>query len=128
MNEKQEYIRNVMLKAMAVKLCTNQKEFAEIVGVSRSGLSSAMNGDQKNLTDSLVRKIRAFAIEHGLEESSATAAPTDGFWVPDAFRLTMENMSETIRIQAQLLAQYQGVAPFGAIGLNTPKNFQIKNK
>ena len=61
MDEKQEHIRNVMLKAMAARLCTNQKEFAEIVGISRSGLSSAMNGDQKNLTDSLVRKIRAFA-------------------------------------------------------------------
>ena len=34
MNEKQEYIRNVMPKAMAAKLCTNQKEFEEIVGVS----------------------------------------------------------------------------------------------
>ena len=33
-DEKQEYIRNVMPKAMAAKLCTNQKDFAEIVGVS----------------------------------------------------------------------------------------------
>ena len=33
MDEKQEHIRNVMLKVMASKLCTNQKEFAEIVGV-----------------------------------------------------------------------------------------------
>lgn len=127
MNEKQEYIRNVMLKAMAAKLCTNQKEFAEIVGVSRSGLSSAMNGDQKNLTDSLVRKIRAFALEHGLEDSSTTAAPTDGFWVPEAFRQTMENMSETIRIQAQLLAQYQGTGVVG-LGLYAPKNFPADRK
>ena len=62
-----------MLKAMAARFCTNQKEFAEIVGISRSGLSSAMNGDQKNLTDSLVRKIRAFApLDHGLEENAPT--------------------------------------------------------
>lgn len=34
MDEKQKYMRNIMPKAMAAKLCTNQKEFAEIVGVS----------------------------------------------------------------------------------------------
>lgn len=127
MNDKKEYIRNVMLKAMAAGLCSKQFEFAQILGVSRSGLSAALNGDEKNLTDSLVRKIRAFALEHGLEESSTTAAPTDGFWVPEAFRQTMENMSETIRIQAQLLAQYQGTGVVG-LGLHAPKNFRVDGK
>lgn len=31
-----------------------------------------MNGDHKNLTDSRVKKIRAFALEHGLEENAPT--------------------------------------------------------
>ena len=35
MDEKQEYICNVMPKTMAAKLCTNQKEFAEIEGISK---------------------------------------------------------------------------------------------
>lgn len=128
MNDKKEYIRNVMLKAMAAGLCSKQFEFAQILGVSRSGLSAALNGDEKNLTDSLVRKVRSFAIEHGLEETP-TAVPQseNGFWVPEAFRQTMENMSETIRIQAQLLAQYQGTGVVG-LGLHAPKNFRADGK
>lgn len=95
--------------------------------MSRSGLSAALNGYEKNLTDSLVRKVRSFAIEHGLEETPAAAPAENGFWVPEAFRQTMENMSETIRIQAQLLAQYQGTGVVG-LGLHAPKNFRADGK
>ena len=74
MNDKKEYIRNVMLKAMAAGLCSKQFEFAQILGVSRSGLSAALNGDEKNLTDSLIRKVKAFAREHGLEGGAPAPA------------------------------------------------------
>lgn len=58
---------------MITGLCTQKREFAELLQVNRSGLSSTMNGDKKNLTDSLIRKVKAFAIQHGLEGNAPTA-------------------------------------------------------
>ena len=134
MNEKQTYIYEIYLKAMNAGLCKQKREFAELLGVNRAGLSSAMNGDEKNLTDSLLRKVRSFAIEYGLEDNpnagtgaapvqEQPAAPTQGrgFYVPEEFRQTMENMSETIRIQAQLLAQQMQGAAFMGGAIYTPQ-------
>lgn len=133
MEDKKEYLNRIYHQAVIAGLCSNKKEFAEIMEVNKSGLSSAMNGNEKNLTDRLVRKVRKFAVAHGLEDGAGTkpapaqeqpAAPTQGrgFYVPEEFRQTMENMSETIRIQAQLLAQQMQGAAFMGGAIYTPKN------
>ena len=60
-----------------------------------------------------MKKVRRFAVAHGLEEGEPQPAPKTspaqaaGFWVPEEFRKTMENMTETIRIQAQVIADLQ---------------------
>lgn len=43
--------------ALASGIVKNKKEFANYVGVDRSGLSAAMNGNEKYLTDSLIAKV-----------------------------------------------------------------------
>lgn len=102
MNEKQEFIQRIMSLAKAEGLCRTQKEFAELLGVDKTGLSSAMNGNPRALTDSLVKKVQAFAVIHGLD-SAKQAAKTETIEVPAGFRETLENLSSVLASQARLL-------------------------
>lgn len=44
-------------KALSMGKVHNKKEFAELVGISRTSMSSAFNGDERYLTDSLISKV-----------------------------------------------------------------------
>lgn len=59
--EKQDYLQSIFSLAKSRGKCHTQKEFAALLGVNDKGLSSAMNGNPKFLTDSLVAKVRAWA-------------------------------------------------------------------
>lgn len=74
METKKDYLNRIYHLAVIAGLCTQKREFAELLEVNRSGLSSAMSGDEKNLTDSLIRKVKAFAREHGLEGGAPAPA------------------------------------------------------
>ena len=112
MNDKKDYISRVYLAAKMRGICTTQAEMAALLDVDRSTLSQAING---KYTDRFFRRVERFAQERGLVdqpegEKPAVVAETgrpDGFWVPEEFRKTMENMTETIRIQAQVIADLQ---------------------
>ena len=75
MEEKQDYLKRVMSLATLRGMCRTQKEFAAILNVNEKGLSAAMNGNPRFLTDNLVSKVRAFSKENNLE-SDAPAEPT----------------------------------------------------
>lgn len=66
-NERQEYLRKIYFAALSAGLCSTQKEFAELLEIDRTGLSSAMNGSERNLTNSLIKKVRMFAEVNGLD-------------------------------------------------------------
>lgn len=65
--ERTDYLSRIYHLACSRGLCTMQKEFAELLGVSRAGLSAAMNGDPRNCTPSLIRKVQDWAQLNGLE-------------------------------------------------------------
>lgn len=44
-------------KALSMGKVHNKKEFSELVGISRTSMSSAFNGDERYLTDSLISKV-----------------------------------------------------------------------
>ena len=48
-------------------MCKSQREFATILGVNEKAFSSALNGNERYLTDNLVTKVRIFAKENGLD-------------------------------------------------------------
>lgn len=134
METKQEYIRRIYLSARLANLCGKQKDFADKVGVSRSAMSAALNGVEAYLSDNLVAKVRLFAKDNGLEEtkaaqdqSAARPAQGTGVFIPEETRAMFDNMAETIRIQAQMLAQFQGGALFGAAAF-APKNYRTDGK
>lgn len=58
-DEKITLLNDAYDKAVKAGIVGSRKEFAELAGISRSGLSSAMNGDPKYLTDSLLAKAMA---------------------------------------------------------------------
>ena len=77
MEKKTEYLKRIYNLAVLRGLCVTKKEFASLLGVNDKGLSSAMNGDPKNLTDSLVKKVQLFASANGLDRmDDAEQGPT----------------------------------------------------
>lgn len=69
-NEKLDIIDKAYKSLVGNGTIKNKKEFAEFLGIDRSGLSAAMNGNEKYLTDSLVSKvIAAFAANPNINVS-----------------------------------------------------------
>lgn len=62
--DKKERLNFIFEQTRAAGLAKTQKDFAALLEVNRTGLSAAMNGDEKNLTDSLVKKANKFYEEH----------------------------------------------------------------
>lgn len=99
MMDKAGYIKSIFYLAAMRGLCKTQTDFANLLGVDRGGLCSAMNGSEKNLTDSLIKKVEQFAKDYRLEEDEDI--PTDE-QQGDLVKV-MHNLSETIRLQAQAI-------------------------
>lgn len=123
--DKQEYLRRVFFLAEGAELCKTQKQFAELLEVDRTGLSSAMNGNEKYLTDSLIRKVRSWARENGLEGDAPQKPKEPDIVIPAATAKMYENLTETIRLQAEMLSRMQA-GTFVAGGY-APKNSRIEN-
>jgi phage repressor protein C with HTH and peptisase S24 domain len=69
LEEKKEYLKTVYNLAVLRGLCGTQKEFAQLLGIDKSGLSMAMNGSERHLTPSLIGKVEMFATANGLDDS-----------------------------------------------------------
>lgn len=71
MTQEQDYINQVYRLAFEKGICSTKTEFAKQLGVVRSGLSMAMNGDEKYLTDSLTFKVMKYAEKNGLMKNDS---------------------------------------------------------
>lgn len=105
LEEKTATINKVMQSAMGAGMCRTVKQFAELLGVNKAGLSSALNGDPKNCTDSLVRKVQTWAAANGLNGEPAPQKAQPSVTIPGETIRFFENLSETIRSQQQTIAQ-----------------------
>lgn len=103
MEEKQEFLRRVFHAAQLRGLCRTQKEFAALVGADKSAISSAMNGNERFLTDSLVFKVRLFADREGLETDGQAPKKRETMEIPVDFKQMLDNMSEVLASQSRLL-------------------------
>ena len=82
METKTDYIKRIYNLAALRGLCETKKEFAGLLEVNDKGLSAAMNGNERHLTDSLLKKVRAFSMQNGLDGPEETAAvPSDSILV-----------------------------------------------
>lgn len=69
MENEREYLVRVYNTAVLRGLCKTQKEFAQLLGVDKSGISMAMNGSEKHLTSRLVGKVKLFATANGIDDN-----------------------------------------------------------
>lgn len=76
--DNKDYVNSIYRAACYKGICSSVTEFAEKLDTNRSGVSSALNGKEKYLTKSFIRKVRAFAMEYGLDGNQVeTAKPQD---------------------------------------------------
>ena len=68
METKQEYLNRIYRTASLRGMCKSQRDFASLLGVNEKAFSSALNGNEKYLTNNLVAKVRLFAKENELEQ------------------------------------------------------------
>ena len=82
--------------------CRTRKEFAERMGVSYHGLVSAMNGDTRAYTQSLVSKAERL-LNAGTQEPTQPSGPADVV-VPGATVQMFRDMAATSRSQQETIA------------------------
>lgn len=112
METKKDYVNRIFREAMVRGLCSKQKEFAALLGMDPSTVSNALKGNEKYLTDSIVRRVRAWeeqVLGKKTEDKPEAPAQPD-IVIPAATATLYNNMSETIRIQAEIIARLQGSA------------------
>ena len=130
MELKDNYILNLYNEARVLGLCKTQKEFADLLGMNPSTLSNAIQGKDGYLTDSILRRIQAW--ENQVLEPKRSGRPKEperpDIIIPAATADLYNNMSETIRIQAELIARLQTGMAAAMPGAYAPKNFQTDGK
>ena len=139
--EKKDYLHRVFRAAVGAGICGSVKDFADALGVNRSGLSSAMNGSEKALTNSLVKKVRDWSVSNGLGEDTPTRTPAPPVTIPGETMRLFETMAETARSQqetikeqnatiSQLVNAITSGAGISALAgsMYAPKNFQTDGK
>ena len=110
--ERKEYVLRIYGLACAAGLCKSRKEFADLLEINYTTLSSAMNGAERMLTESLVGRVRKFSRQNCLdgEQPDPKFPPAQGgVWIPTETAQLYNNMSETIRIQAEIIARFQAM-------------------
>ena len=124
MEDPKDYINRIFYLAASAGIVRQKQEFAEALEIDRSGLSAAMNGNEKYLTASLVKKVRRFAVAHGLEEGEPQTATRAKVAEEDWKQQLIESQQRTIESQQrtiEALTQMQvGTAYMG--GVFAPKN------
>lgn len=73
--DKREKLQSIFDSLRSSGIVTNKKQFAEALGVNYTGIISALNGEAKYLTDSLLAKAAALLENKGVER------PTDSLLV-----------------------------------------------
>ena len=129
MEDKKEYITRIYNEARLRGLCHTQGEFAQLLGMNQSTISNALKGDEKYLTVNFIRRVKAWASQMLTDERKETAqtAPAPDITIPAATATLYNNMSETIRLQAEIIARLQGgIATSVQAGVYAPKNYRIE--
>lgn len=109
---KSDFVNRIYSLARAKGLCKTQNEFAELLGMNKSTISSAINGGERSLTDNLIKRITIWAKQVGIEDDSLHAPAEDAANSATAklyenLSESVRQMSETIRIQSETIKMQQ---------------------
>lgn len=128
METKKDYINRIYNLARMRGLCRNQKEFSELLAMNQSTISKALLGDERYITENFLRRVRIWVEQMGLEVEESKQEKKPDIIIPAATADLYNNMSETIRIQAELIARLQTGMAAAMPGAYAPKNFQTDGK
>ena len=115
MQEKKDKITRIFNEARLHGLCHNQREFAELLDVSAGTVSSALNGSERALTDSLVRKVERWAKDNLPHQQSEPRRPD--LTIPAATVELYTAMAKSIDRLTALVERLQATQP-AATGYN----------
>lgn len=103
----------------------NLNEFAELVGMSRPGLSAARNGNEKYLTDSLINRVRIAVYGSAEQTTQEPAKPAEapGIFLPGStlklyeaivesnkeLSSTVKTQQDTIKLLVEIIREDNGI-------------------
>lgn len=131
MDNKKDYIKSLYDEARSRGLCFTQKEFAALLGINQSTLSSVLKGDEKYLTDNLIRRIKAWERQVLQREPAAQAQAQPArpdIVIPAATMDLYTSMAKSIDRLTALVERLQpGASAFTSLGNQAPKNYRIED-
>ena len=130
MNEKKEILERIFASARLHGKCKTQKEFAELVGVHPSTISMAFKGNEKYLTDKLIRMVTQWARLEGVEGEKAPQPKDDrpDIVIPAATMDLYTSMAKSIdRLTALVERMQPGSSAFSG-AYTAPKNYPADRK
>jgi transcriptional regulator with XRE-family HTH domain len=131
METRKEYLERVFYDARLLGLCKTQKEFAELLGMNPSTISNALKGEDRYLTDSIIRRVQAWELQVLQPRKESTPEPAQpqrpDIVIPAATMDLYTSMAKSIDRLSELVERLtagQTAAPVQ--GYTAPKNYQIK--
>ena len=131
MESKKDYVNRLLNEARLQGLCKNKGEFAELLGMNPSTISHALKGEEKYLTDSILRRFRSWerqVLRKG-EDQPAQPVPEDNrpdIVIPAATMDLYTSMAKSIDRLTALVERLQPGASSFTFTQPAPKNFRIE--
>ncbi len=137
-NEMKDYLNRLLNEARKHGLCHTQGEFAALLEINPSTLSKALQGDERYLTPSLIKKVRRWAEQNDLEKEETPVRKEPDISIPAATAKMYENLTESIKVQNETIRQQNETIRLQAEMLSrmqtgtfvpgtSPKNSRIEN-
>lgn len=126
METKKDYINRLLNEARMRGLCKTQKDFAALVGMDQSTISNALKGNEKYLTDSIIRRLESW--ERQVLGASTTPQPEQkpDIVIPAATAELYTAMAKSIDRLTALVERLQpGATAFQGAVYPGQKNYRI---
>ena len=130
METKKDYINRLLNEARMRGLCKTQKEFAALVGMDQSTISNALKGNEKYLTDSIIRRLESWE-RQVLGASTTPVQPEQkpDIVIPAATAELYTAMAKSIDRLTALVERLQpGATAFQGAVYPGQKNYRIDGK
>lgn len=93
---KQETLKQIFEQTRAAGLAKTQGDFSSLLGINRNVLSAALNGDERYLTDNLIKKARKFQEENFSDNGSMALKGTLPVIPTEAMAGTLGEFADSI--------------------------------
>jgi len=95
--DKLETLKTIFEQARAARLARSQRDFAALLEINENALSAALNGNEKYLTDNLLRKAQKFYNENFDDDGSKAQKGTLPVIPTEAMAGTLGEFAESVQ-------------------------------